>query len=239
MEVDKTSLRFISWNIALVTQSQQAPDTWTQTRAVAAITRLLEANPSDVIALQEVPASWNPDIAGYLTLEAETTSHSGRIITLLSKKVVASNQIVTCPVHGSAVLVDIGGLVTVANVHLCPGPFHQERYAQLSDIVETNQNSHLLVVGDTNTRGKELAAIETLGLVTVRPPSPTLDWRRNRFHRDRPNIPRISSYYTRAFTTANIAVSGMAVWNQPTKTGDGTEFFLSDHFALSGTATTH
>jgi len=135
-------------------------------------------------------------------------------------------------VDGCAVLTTLLGLdFTVANVHLAPGKSgaHQ-RLAMLEQILDACSTRNVLVIGDTNTRVTEEAAIGKLALSGERPASPTWDSRKNRF---RSNNRAFTAFFTRYFARGDATIADLKVWNQPLMVDDS-RFFLSDHFALSG-----
>jgi endonuclease/exonuclease/phosphatase family metal-dependent hydrolase len=136
-------------------------------------------------------------------------------------------------VAGCAVLTTFDDLaVTVANVHLAPGPGPDAtsvRLEQLAAVVEASPTDALLVVGDTNTRLDETSAIADAGLLGDRPPQPTWNSRRNRFRADGHDH---VAYYTRWFATDDLRVDQVEVWDEPIWS-DGRTFHLSDHYALT------
>lgn len=235
---DDRSLTFLSWNLALLERSAEAPPAWDQAAAEAAVRdRVLAAAP-DVVLFQELPGLV-PWVETHDMIRANPRSHSGHLATLVTHELMAGE-----PAHrvvsGCAVLTTFsfaaGPALTVANVHLASGPgatATAERLAQLADVVEASPTDALLIVGDTNTRAAEMAAVEGAGLVTVRPPRATWDSRRNRF---RAGGAEFTAHFTRWFASPAVTVSEVAVWHQPLVV-DGRRFHLSDHFALSGRVT--
>ncbi len=234
---DDRSLTFLSWNLALLERSAEAPPAWDQAASEAAVRDRVLAVAPDVVLLQELPGLV-PYIETHDMIRANPRSHSGHLATLVTHELMAAE-----PTHrvvpGCAVLTTFTGAgpaLTVANVHLASGPgaaATAERLAQLADVVEASPTEALLVVGDTNTRTAEMAAVEAAGLVTVRPPRATWDSRRNRF---RAGGAEFTAHFTRWFASPAVTVSEMTVWHQPLVV-DGHRFHLSDHFALSGRVT--
>ncbi len=236
---DNRSLSFLSWNLALLERSAQAPPAWDQAAAEAEVRDRVLVVAADVVLLQELPGLV-PYVETHDMIRANPRSHSGHLATLVTHELMATE-----PAHrvvpGCAILTTFTGAgagpaLTVANVHLASGPGASataERLAQLADVVEASPTEALLVVGDTNTRAAEMAAVEAAGLATVRPPRPTWDSRRNRF---RAGGAEFSAHFTRWFASPGVTVSEVAVWHQPLVV-DGHRFHLSDHFALSGRVT--
>lgn len=236
---DDRSLTFLSWNLALLERSAEAPPAWDQAASEAAVRDRVLALAPDVVLLQELPGLV-PYVETHDMIRANPRSHSGHLATLVTHELMAAG-----PVHrvvpGCAILTTFPGTgagpaLTVANVHLASGPgaaATAERLAQLADVVEASPTEALLVVGDTNTRAAEMAAVEAAGLVTVRPSRPTWDSRRNRF---RAGGAEFTAHFTRWFASPAVTVSEVAVWHQPLVV-DGHRFHLSDHFALSGRVT--
>jgi len=236
---DDRSLTFLTWNLALLERSAEAPPAWDQAASEAAVRDRVLALAPDVVLLQELPGLV-PYVETHDMIRANPRSHSGHLATLVTHELMAAG-----PAHrvvpGCAILTTFPGTgagpaLTVANVHLASGPgaaATAERLAQLADVVEASPTEALLVVGDTNTRAAEMAAVEAAGLVTVRPPRATWDSRRNRF---RAGGAEFTAHFTRWFASPAVTVSEVAVWHQPLVV-DGHRFHLSDHFALSGRVT--
>lgn len=240
---DDRSLTFLSWNLALLERSAEAPPAWDQAASEAAVRDRVLAVAPDVVLLQELPGLV-PYIETHDMIRANPRTHSGYLATLVTHELMATE-----PTHrvvaGCAVLTTFTGVgagvgggpaLTVADVHLTPGPGAAatgHRLAQLADVVEASPTEALLIVGDTNTRAAEMAAVEAAGLVTVRPPRATWDSRRNRF---RAGGAEFTAHFTRWFASPAVTVSEVTVWHQPLVV-DGHRFHPSDHFALSGRVT--
>lgn len=244
---DDRSLTFLSWNLALLERSAEAPLAWDQAATEAAVRDRVLAVAPDVLLLQELPGLV-PYIETHDMIRANPRSHSGHLATLVAHELMATEPthrvvagcavLTTFPFTGTFTGTGAGGgpALTVANVHLTPGPGAAatgQRLAQLADVVEASPTEALLIVGDTNTRAAEMAAVEAAGLVTVRPPRPTWDSRRNRF---RAGGAEFTAHFTRWFASPAVTVSDVVVWHQPLVV-DGHRFHLSDHFALSGRVT--
>lgn len=232
---DDRSLTFLTWNLALLEGSAEAPLGWDQGATEAAVRDRVLAVAPDLVLLQELPGLV-PYVETHDMIRANPRTHSGYLATLVTHELMATepaHRVVT----GCAVLTTFTRpALTVANVHLASGPgaaATAERLAQLADVVEASPTEALLVVGDTNTRAAEMAAVEAAGLVTVRPPRPTWDSRRNRF---RAGGAEFTAHFTRWFASPAVTVGEVAVWHQPLVV-DGRRFHLSDHFALSGRVT--
>jgi endonuclease/exonuclease/phosphatase family metal-dependent hydrolase len=233
-----TSISFVTWNVALLRCSEQAPPTFTQVDVMRGVRDALASADADVVALQEVPVRERvPDLETHRVVSAMTASHSGLVVTLVRKELAATGQMTVTVGEGHAVMVTLPGGLTVANVHLAPGRSSADvRYAMLAAVVEHAPSKDLLIIGDTNTTVAEVRALASLGLHGHRPPSFTVDWRRNRFHPDLGGRPRITTYYTRWFASGAVTVSDVKVWNEPIHHRGSSGFHLSDHFALSGRA---
>ncbi|MDH4076636.1 MAG: hypothetical protein OEY41_01695 [Acidimicrobiia bacterium] len=233
---DDRSLTFLSWNLALLERSAEAPPAWDQAASEAAVRDQVLALAPDIVLLQELPGLV-PYVETHDMIRANPRTHSGHLATLVTHELMATE-----PAHrvvpGCAVLTTFTGAgagpaLTVANVHLAAGPGAAatgERLAQLADVVEASPTEALLVVGDTNTREAEMVAVQAAGLVTVRPPRATWDSRRNRF---RAGGAEFTAHFTRWIASPAVTVSEVTVWHQPVVV-DGHRFHLSDHFALSG-----
>jgi len=123
---------------------------------------------------------------------------------------------------------------TVANVHLEPGRGAADRrLEQLSRIIGASPTQRLLIVGDTNMRLDEGDVLFEAGFTGEKPPHATWDSRRNRF---RFGGNEFTAYFTRWFASPGLSVDEVVVHRTPVEF-QGTPFFLSDHFALSGTLT--
>ena len=134
-------------------------------------------------------------------------------------------------VAGCALLVTLADGLTIANVHLSPGPAAvAERLDQLARIVEASPTPTLLIAGDTNTRVAEEAPLAEAALVGTRPPHATWDSKRNGFRSD---APRFTAHFTRWFASPGVKVSGVKVDREPVEV-DGHAFHLSDHYSLRG-----
>lgn len=232
------SLRFLSWNLALLERSAQAPVGWEQYQAEAAIRDAVLDLAPDIICYQELPRMV-PFVETHDLLPATPTSHSGNLATLVTNSLTATEPAVTT-VAGCAVLATFGSdqgpepPFTVANVHLQPGRGAAgERLEQLARVVEASPTPRLLIVGDTNLRLDETDALADAGLVGSRPSRPTWDSRRNRFRADGHEF---VAYFTRWFASPGLSVSDVRVHAEALEV-DGHRFHLSDHYALSGTVT--
>lgn len=224
-----TPLTFLSWNLALLERSDQAPPTWEQANTEAAVRDFVLQLAPDVICYQELPGLV-PFVETHTMLPATPESHSGNLAMLLTPQ--ARSTVTSAFVVGDfAIVATLASELTIANVHLVSGRAGEDRRRQqLSRVVEASPTEALLIVGDTNMRVAEAEHLD--GLVGQKPPVPTWDSRRNRFH---DGGAQFTAYFTRWFATADVVVSDVAVHRQPIE-GDGTRFHPSDHFALSGAA---
>ena len=220
----------LSWNIAQLEVSADAPSGWDIDYTQDAIRRFILRLKPDLICLQEVPTDV-PFVEGYELLPKQTESHCGYVATLIREDVASAN-LSHDVVRRSAVLTHFPTwALTIANVHLAPwNSGRQERIRSLKEITNQSKTERLVVIGDTNTRVDEEDAIAELGLAADRPPDSTWDTRRNRFRSD---SNAYSAYYTRYFCRGEVRMTDVRVWDTPLQV-DGQKFFLSDHFAMSG-----
>ena len=230
---DKRIIRFLSWNLNMMNTSQEAPSGWRVDQTEALIRqRILEEN-IDVVCFQELPAMV-PYVETHELAPANTISHSGTIATIVKKELFEG---MVCRAVGRFAVVCVFPelSLTIANVHLesTRGGAGQ-RLVQLRTLLKVCPTDSLLIVGDTNTRIAEETAIFKTGLLGKRPPAPTWDSRRNQ-HSGRASAKAFSCYFTRYFHNDAVTVENVKVHNQPLNFDD-TEFFLSDHFAISGGA---
>lgn len=226
------SLSVLTWNLAMLERSAEAPHTWGIEHTEQAIReRVLEQSP-DIILFQELPGMV-PFIETHDMVRANPKTHQGNLATLCTHGLLADEKRENGPiitvVDGCAVLLTLASGLTVANVHLAPGPGATGlRLEQMANVVESSPTPHLLVIGDTNTRVDEMEPLAEAGLVGAKPPKPTWDGKRNRFHAD---IPEFKAYFTRFFATEAVAVSDVTVLDHPWTVDDDT-FYLSDHHGL-------
>ncbi len=225
------SMSFVSWNLAMLERSQQAPSLWSVANTEQEVRTSVLAHQPDLVLFQELPGMV-PFIETHSMLRANPVSHQGHLATLVRTPLMAPAPKVTTVV-GAAVLGTFEEL-TVANVHLAPGRAAWEtRLDQLRMIIEASPTEALVVIGDTNTRPDEEQAIAELGLTGALPPRPTWNSHANRFHL---RAGRFTSYFTRWFASEGLIGEEVEVWNRPV-VHDDHRFFLSDHFALSGRIT--
>ncbi|MEM9566384.1 MAG: hypothetical protein AAGA93_27435 [Actinomycetota bacterium] len=225
---ESSSLICLSWNLAMLGRSQEAPPDWTQEHVEAAVRELLLEWSPDVVVLQELPGLV-PYVETHDMVRANPRSHSGNLATLLGNHLL-DEEVSVDVVERCALLVTFAERdLTIANVHLAPGGGAAGvRLAQLQAVLATAPTDHVLVLGDTNTRRAEEVALAALGLGAPRPPEPTWDGRRNPF-----NGPsgEFVAYFTRALTAGAVNVTEQRV--RPGRIeADGRSFHLSDHFAL-------
>lgn len=220
---------FLSWNLGLLERSDEAPHSWQMEHTEAAVReKVLDLAP-DVVLLQELPRLV-PYVETHGMIPANPESHSGNLATLVRLDLLEQCSAPEI-VDGCGILITIGDL-TLVNVHLAPGKGQvAQRLEQLARVVEASPTPRLLIAGDTNTRRAEEEALADAGLTGERPPKPTWNSRRNRFRADGPEF---SAYFTRWFGTDGVEVASVQVHDAPTRSDDHS-FFLSDHFALSGT----
>jgi endonuclease/exonuclease/phosphatase family metal-dependent hydrolase len=224
----------LSWNLALLERSAQAPPYWDAGASEAAVRDAVLALGPDLVAFQELPAMV-PFVETHMLLRATPRSHSGNLATLVRRALAEVCRVNTVGTHAVLATFPTGlpgfpaGL-TVANVHLAPGPGRgPERLVQLVAVVEASPTEALVIIGDTNTRVDEMEAIAAAGLSAPTPPRPTWDSRANRF---RSGGHEYVAFFTRWFATSAVTVSDVAVHTEPLAV-DGKRFHLSDHYALS------
>ncbi len=230
-----TSLSVLTWNLAMLETSADAPRSWQVHDTEAAIREQVLIAAPDVLLYQELPRMV-PYVETHDMIRANPRTHSGHLATLVTHDLMATApRFVT--VAGCALLTTFDDpAITIANVHLAPGPGPSaaaQRLAQLADVADASPTPALVIAGDTNTRADEIAEIRAAGFVAERPGRPTWDSRRNRFRDD---APAFTAYFTRWFASPDVVVSDVRVWDGPIER-DGTHFHVSDHFALSATLT--
>ena len=227
------SLRFLSWNLNMMSTSSEAPNGWRIDQTESLIRQRILEEEIDIACFQELPAMV-PFVETHELAPANTISHSGTIATIVKKELFEG---MVCRAIGRFAVVCVFPKLslTIANVHLesTRGGAGQ-RLIQLQTLANVCPTESLLIVGDTNTRVAEEAAIAETGLLGKRPPTPTWDSRRNQ-HSDRTSARGFACYFTRYFHNEFVAVENVKVYNQALNF-DGAEFFLSDHFAISGVA---
>lgn len=222
------TLSVLTWNLALLERSAEAPLSWTVEHTEAMVRQAVLAAAPDVVAFQELPGLV-PFVESHAMMQANPRSHSGNLATLVKRDLLAMDPSVRT-VPGCAILTTFDPLhLTIANVHLTPGPGGgPARLDQLAAIVEASPTEALMIVGDTNTRVQEAPALADAGLLGDAPPSPTWDSKRNHFrHRGA----AFTAYFTRWFATPGVSVTGVHVLDQPLEI-DGHRFHLSDHYPL-------
>lgn len=227
-------LTFLTWNLALLERSAQAPPHWSQLDAEHAVRQSILALGPDVILYQELPGLV-PFVETHGMIRSNPKTHSGHLAVLLTHELLDAD-LYPVSLPGGALLVTLDQLdLTIANVHLAPGrQGRTQRLATLEAIAARSPTERLLVAGDTNTRSAELPAIAALGLTAPDLPTPTWDARRNRFRADGP---RFTASFTRYFVRGDVDVTDVEVHTAPVVVDDAHQFHLSDHFALSGTVT--
>lgn len=226
------TLSFLSWNLAMFERSAEAPSDWSDEHTQAAVREVVLARSPDLVLFQELPGIV-PYVETHAMVRANPISHSGNLATLVDHHLM-DDEPTHSVVPGCGLLVTFGRLgVTVANVHLAPGRGGaEERLRQLESIVATSPTDDLVIIGDTNTRTAEEAAIAELGLAGSRPPQPTWDGKRNRF-RPGPSADFIA-YFTRHFARGEVDVGRFEVLAEPDVELPGHAFHLSDHYGLAG-----
>jgi endonuclease/exonuclease/phosphatase family metal-dependent hydrolase len=238
-------LTCLSWNLAMLARSQEAPPWWTQEHTEAQVRQAVLDWSPDLVAFQELPGIV-PFVETHDMVRANPRSHSGNLATLIGNHLI--DELAGAPSGGadrdggpaSPVVVPGCGLLvafpafdlTVANVHLAPGRGGSAvRLAQLRSVLDLAGTGEILILGDTNTRTAEEGLIESMGLVAPRPPRPTWDGRRNPFNGPSGDF---VAYFTRAIASPGVRILDQRV--RPGRvTADGHGFHLSDHYALEVT----
>ena len=220
----------------MLARSAQAPANWGQENTEFAVRQRVLAVEPDLVLFQELPRMV-PYIDTHDMIKANPETHQGNLATLVSHDLLARTgrpsvkTIAGCAVLITLPLVGTSDGVTVANVHLAPGPAAGgERLEQLARIVEASPTAALAVIGDTNTRVEETEALAEAGLTARKPPKATWNSRRNRFNRGGADF---TAYFTRGFVTEGLQLTTQKVLDSPEEI-DGRRFHLSDHFALTG-----
>ncbi len=224
---------FLSWNLAMLERSDQAPASWGVEHSEHAVRERVLGWAPDIVLFQELPRMV-PYLETHGMIRANPLTHQGNLATLVRLEVLAAEgdegPRVTV-VDGCALLVTFADGLTIANVHLAPGPAAVgERLEQFARIVEASPTPTILIVGDTNTRVAEEAPLADAELRGVRPRQPTWDSKRNRFRQDGRAF---TAHFTRWFASPGVKVAGVQVDREPVEV-DGTAFHLSDHYSLRG-----
>ena len=207
-----------------------APQYWELCDTEEVVREQVLAKKPDIVHFQELPGLV-PFVETHGMVPANPQSHSGNLATLVSHELIESG-ISHETIEGFALLTNFHTLnLTVANVHLAPGKSASHiRKSQISKIVGASHTEHLAIVGDTNTRSSEIEAIEAAGLRAPKPPVPTWNSYRNRFHS---SSPKFQTNFTRSFTHPDIATEELQVL-EGCVARQGKKFFISEHFALFG-----
>ena len=232
-------MKIVSWNLAMLERSAQAPASLQHFEIEAAIRQFtLDINP-DVVCWQELP-NQVPFVETLDLLQATTQSHSGKLATLVANdSPLAEPTPEILAIDGVGLLatfdqVDDRPAFTIGNVHLEPGRGGEgRRLEQLGQIVSASPTERLIIVGDTNMRMADVEFVAAAGFATPKPPRPTWNSKKNRFRSD---AYEFSAYFTRFFASPGISVSNMVVHDAVTEK-DGSHFYWSDHFALSAIIT--
>ena len=230
--MSRPTFTFVSWNLCLLEPSAEAPSNWRIDLTESKVREfILELKP-DFVFFQELPAMV-PYVEDYDLIPSNTISHSGTIATIAKKELMDDLESKAIGRFGVFTAVRSARL-TFANVHLEPGrDGDHKRLQMLKTISDTCPTTALAIIGDTNMRVAEEASLESLGLSGERPPSPTWNTKRNKY---RAGGRGFTSYFTRYFHSDRVEIDNVKVHDDPIEQ-DGDQFFLSDHFALSGRVT--
>ena len=230
VEDTRVNISFLTWNLALLGRPAFAPQYWELCDTEEVVREQVLAKTPDIVHFQELPGLV-PYVETHGMIQANPRSHSGNLATLISHELLET-EISHVAVEGFALLTTFHSFdLTVANVHLAPGKFSgDQRMSQISKIVAASPTDYLAIIGDTNTRSEEIDVITAAGLVAPKPPVPTWNSYKNRFHVD---APRFKTYFTRCFTHPNIRTEKLQVLEGHVIRNDK-QFYVSDHFALFG-----
>lgn len=215
-----------------------APPDWSQEHTQAAVRDVVLRHSPDFVMLQELPGVV-PYVETHDMIRANPISHSGNLATLIGHHLLddepGDQEPVATVVPGCGLLTTLIPLdLTIANVHLNPGPgpdAARERLAQLEAVVTASPTTDLVIIGDTNTRTDEERDIAALRLTGTRPPEPTWNSKRNPFRSDGHEF---VAFFSRYFATDAVVVTDLAVLSDEPVTAAGHTFHLSDHYAFTG-----
>lgn len=222
----------------MLERSAGAPQFWDPSATESVVRDRVLALSPDVVLYQELPGVV-PFIETHSMMPANPRSHSGNLATLVGNDLVDDESDSQPPtvstVDRTAILTTFPDLdLTIANVHLTAGKgADADRLSQITQVIEASPTLPLLIVGDTNMRLSEAEAIVELGFSGDKPPHVTWDSRRNRFRQD---MPEFSAYFTRWFASPGVTVTDVEVHRDPVEY-NGSSFFISDHYAMSGRVT--
>jgi endonuclease/exonuclease/phosphatase family metal-dependent hydrolase len=232
---DLPYLSFLSWNLAMLERSAQAPPTWGEEHTQAAVRDVVLDLSPDIVLFQELPGVV-PYVETHEMVKANPMSHSGNLATLIGHHLADEETVHTVVPRCGLLLTFVERDLTIANVHLSPSRAGaDERLTQLEAIIEASPTADLVVIGDTNTRTSEEQEIATLGLTGERPPRHTWDGRRNRF---RGSTGDFVAYFSRHFASPDVDVEEVAVLTDRAMEVGPHRFHLSDHFGFTGTIVT-
>jgi len=227
--MSRHSFTFLSWNLCLLEPSAEAPANWRMDLTESKVREFILKLQPDFVFFQELPALV-PYVEKYDLIPSSTISHSGTIATIAKEELMDDLESKSIGRFGVFTAVRSARL-TFANVHLEPGRDGDfKRLEMLRTISNTCPTDALAIIGDTNMRVGEEGSLEPLGLAGARPPRPTWDTKRNHYRKKGRSF---TSYFTRYFHSDYVEVDNIVVHDEPIE-HEGDEFFLSDHFALSG-----
>lgn len=218
---------FLTWNVAMMRRSSEAPHAWTIEHSEEAIRRFVIERDPDIVCFQELPGLV-PYVDTHVLAPVHTRSHNGDIAILVRSNLHADATFRT--ERGFAVVAEFPDF-TIANVHLAPGPDGATTRLTMVHQIMAGVTQRLVVVGDTNMRMAEWDRMAELGFTVVKPPAPTWNSRFNRFNEDGGEY---TAYYTNVMARGDIEISHIEVWHEPISYLDR-RFHVSDHYALSGT----
>lgn len=209
-----------------------APIDWEPEHTKAEVREVVLDRSPDLVTFQELPGVV-PYVETHDMVRSNPITHSGNLATLVGNHLIDEAKPTALTVPGCAMLTVLFDAVTVANIHLAPGPGQGAvRREQLESVVAAAPTDAVVIIGDSNTRLDEEPALEAIGLNGPRPPEPTWDSKRNRF---RKTGPEFVAFFTRCWTNGDVSITDLEVLSKPsTDVGDG-PFHVSDHYAITGT----
>lgn len=228
-------ITFLSWNLAMLERSSEAPPDWGQEHTQAEVRTVVLDESPDLVLFQELPGIV-PYVETHDMVRANPLSHSGNLATLAGHDLMEEETSFVALKGIGLLLTFIERDLTIANVHLAPGRGEAElRLDQLRAVIDASPTADLAVIGDTNTRTDEEDDIATLGLRGTRPPEPTWNGRKNRFRGESGNF---IAYFSRFFATSSLRIDDVRVLSERQISVEQYAFHLSDHFGFCGTIST-
>ncbi len=256
------ALTFVSWNLAMLARSDQAPPSWGQEHTEAEVRRVaLDVRP-DLVLFQELPRLV-PYLETHDMVRANPESHQGNLATLVSHELVARlgpPDVTTVP--GCAILTTFGTpaasaasdppataaasadsegrasapgpSITIANVHLAPGTGAAAVSARLDQLARVVEASPTAAIAIVGDTNTRVDELGALADADLSSPRPPRPTWDSRANRFHRRSPEFIAFFTRVIVSPGLHVTDQAVLDEPVDI-DGNRFHLSDHFALTGT----